>query len=159
VAAFELLEKIQATPGPVDLHHRITRARQAGWHDVEFMLQYCRYVHAEVRGDHTPDILDQMQGAALADGDVALEATVLALRSTPVSLDGSCVDALAQYFAQAVALLDDGVGSTLARPGAYIVCAQAIDGSACGSWRSRCTSGPRSSWLDRCGRSWRASSS
>jgi diguanylate cyclase (GGDEF)-like protein len=123
VAGYALLEQSQSGPlgtGATDL---LDRAAAHGWHDVALLVHYSVYAHALLNGDDPVELIDRMEVEAEGADDDALRALVVATRGELPERDrGEGPAAPDAALARAVALLDDGRGSAVHRPVAYIAC-------------------------------------
>ncbi|MBL8931551.1 MAG: GGDEF domain-containing protein [Kineosporiaceae bacterium] len=122
VAAYELLEITQSTAGAPDLTAQLAEARERGWHHVEFILHDCRLLAAIESGEAVGEVVTSMAAAAEASGDGALVATVHAVRGLYRAHEGIGTEDPDRDLARAVAMLADGAGTPLTRPGAHIAC-------------------------------------
>jgi len=124
VAAYAALE--QAQSGPVGPRARalLGEAAARGWHDVACLLHYADYAHLQLAGADLGASLRGMTHEAERSRDDALVALVTATRGELPGRDlRDTSDAPDAELAVAVALLDDGRGSSVHRPVAYVACA------------------------------------
>jgi len=125
--AYELIELVQARPETDEVDAALAEAERSGWLDVSMLLHYARYLKAGVQGEDSRPELERMFGLAEASGDTVLQALALGSRaerrpgpSRSVDADASDAD-----LARAVAMLEEGRGSLVDRPNAYVACATA----------------------------------
>jgi len=125
--AYELIELVQARPETDEVDAALAEAERRGWLDVSMLLHYARYLQAGVQGEDSRPELERMFGLAEASGDTVLQALALGSRaerrpgpSRSVDADASDAD-----LARAVAMLEEGRGSLVDRPNAYVACATA----------------------------------
>ena len=123
VAGYALLEASQAGPLGPERDELLAAARAEGWHDVALLAHYATFANLLLTGDGAHDVIDRMASEAELAGDDALRALVVATRGElPERDQGEGPAAPDAALAQAVALLDDGRGSAVHRPVAYIAC-------------------------------------
>jgi diguanylate cyclase (GGDEF)-like protein len=123
VRAYEMLEEAQSGPEPADLAAALEIARAAGWHDVTFVLHYARLAHAVTVGQDAIASHRAMVEAAQACGDPALIATALADSAEwGYGWGKAPTDEAERDLARAVAILENGEGALVFRPGAYVQC-------------------------------------
>ncbi len=123
VEGYALLEQSQAGPLTPRACALLQRAEEHGWDDVAVLVHYARFANAVLLGEPTDGHLSAMDRHAERSGDDSLRALLLAtLDEQPgrdADLEGDEPDV---RLAQAVAILDDGNGSAVHRPVAYIAC-------------------------------------
>ena len=122
VRAYEMLEEAQAGPEPAELSPALDAAHQAGWDDVVFVLNYARLAHRAASGLQASAQQAAMREAAARHGDPALVATALAEGAEWGYTWGGPSDEAERDLARAVAILENGEGAVVFRPGAYIQC-------------------------------------
>ena len=124
VAGYALLEASQAGPLGRDRDELLATALTRGWHDVALLAHYATFANLLLVGGDAHGVLDRMSAQAELAADDALRALVVATRGElPEREHGDGPAAPDAALAQAVALLDDGRGSAVHRPVAYIACA------------------------------------
>lgn len=123
VAGYALLESSQAGPLGPDRDDLLGAALREGWHDVALLVHYATFANLLLTGDGAHDVIERMAAQADLSDDDALRALVVATRGELPERDvGEGPAAPDASLAQAVALLDDGRGSAVHRPVAYIAC-------------------------------------
>ena len=124
VGAYDLLERAQDGPFPSEAPQLLELATTRRWHDVACLLHYAHYATVYFTGADGGPTLDAMAAAAERAEDDALRALVAAARAEyperDLHAEGDAADAA---LADAVALLDEGGGSAVHRPVAYVACA------------------------------------
>ncbi len=121
---YELIEALQASPGSENLDPLLADAQERGWSDIVFLLHYALFAQIQRAGLDCSDEILHLLTLADQAGDPVLLALALATRAehAAAAADYAVTESVESDLARAVALLDQGPGSSVDAPTAYIAC-------------------------------------
>ncbi len=121
---YELIEALQASPGSENLDQLLADAQERGWWDIVFLLHYALFAQIQRAGLDCSDEIAQLLVTADQAGDSVLLALALATQAEHAfaSADYAVTESVESDLARAVALLEQGPGSGVDAPTAYVAC-------------------------------------